>query len=60
MNYRTYYANQAKNKIPVFKRSLIQRGYGFRDIFKKFYSLIVKKNEVPFLKDVGKQIVKTT
>jgi transposase len=63
MNYRTYYENQAKNEIPVFKGSLIQRGYGFGDIFKKFFSWIVpivKKNAVPVLKDVGKQIVKTT
>jgi hypothetical protein len=63
MNYQSYYSNQAKNEIPIFKGSYYQRGYGFGDIFKKFFSWIVpivKKNAYPVLKDVGKQIVKTT
>jgi hypothetical protein len=63
MNYHSYYENQAKNEIPVFKGAIFQKGYGFGDIFKKFFSWIVpivKKNAVPVLKDVGKQIVKTT
>ena len=63
MHYQSYYESQAKNEIPIFKGSIYQRGYGFGDIFKKFFSWIVpivKKNAIPVLKDVGRQIVKNT
>jgi hypothetical protein len=64
MDYNLYYKNQANNIDPsVFRGSTFQRGYGFGDVFKKFFNWIVpiiKKNATPVLQDVGRQIVKTT
>ena len=64
MDYNLYYKNQSKNEgSPVFRGSNFQKGYGFGDIFKKFFSWIVpivKKNATPILKDVGRELIKTT
>jgi hypothetical protein len=63
MNYQNYYDNQARNQIPIFHGSAFQRGFGFGDIFKKFFTWIVpivKKNALPLMKDVGRELVKTT
>jgi hypothetical protein len=64
MDYNIYYKNQANNNFDkFFHGSTFQRGYGFGDVFKKFFNWIVpivKKNATPILKDVGRQIVKTS
>jgi hypothetical protein len=41
MDYDNYYQNQAKEKLPVFRGSIYQKGYGFGDVFKKFFRWVV-------------------
>ena len=63
MDFNQYYLNQAKNlNQPVFRGSTYQRGYGFGDIFKKFFSFImplIRKNATPVLKNLGRHVIKT-
>lgn len=62
MNYRDYYVQQGKSESPVFSGATFQRGYGFGDVFKRFFKWIVpviKQNAVPALKNVGKKALKT-
>ena len=63
MDFKTYYSNQARNEnTPVFRGSNYQKGYGFGDVFKKFFSWIipiVKKNASPVMKTLGKHVIKT-
>jgi hypothetical protein len=63
MDFKTYYFNQARNEnAPVFRGTNYQKGYGFGDVFKKFFSWImpiVKKNATPVIKTLGKHVIKT-
>jgi hypothetical protein len=58
MDYNSYYTNQAKNELTVFRGATFQRGSGFGDVFKKFFRWIVpivKKNSEPVLRTIGKE-----
>ena len=62
MDYESYYNNQAREIIPVFRGSSYQRGHGFGNVFKKLFRWIVpivKENVKPIVKRVGREAVKT-
>jgi len=58
MDFAKYYQSQAREEgLPVFKARPFMRGYGFGNVFKKFFrwiSPIVKENALPVLKNIGK------
>ena len=60
MDFEQYYKNQIKE--PVFRGSSYQRGYGFGDVFKKFFRWIlpiVKQHAAPIAKTVGQEALKS-
>ena len=60
MDFEQYYKNQIKD--PVFRGSIYQRGHGFGDVFKKFFSWIlpiVKQHASPIAKTVGQEALKS-
>jgi hypothetical protein len=62
MDYENYYKTQAHEKIPVFKGANYQKGYGFGDVFKRFFKWIVpviKKHAAPVVATVGKEALKS-
>ena len=62
MDYENYYKTQAQEKIPVFKGANYQKGYGFGDVFKRFFKWIVpviKKHAAPVVATVGKEALKS-
>ena len=62
MSFEKYYTDQANSKLPVFRGSAYQRGYGFGDVFKKIFRWIVpivKEHAKPIAKKVGKSALKT-
>lgn len=62
MDFDSYYKSQALEKIPVFKGALYQKGYGFGDVFKRFFKWIVpviKKHAAPVVSTVGKEALKS-
>ena len=62
MSFEKYYTDQANSKLPVFRGSAYQRGYGFGDVFKKIFRWIVpivKEHAKPIAKKVGKETLKT-
>ena len=62
MDFDSYYKKQALDKLPSYQGASCQRGYGFGDVFKRFFKWIVpvlKKNAVPIAKKVGKSALKT-
>lgn len=63
MDYTKYYQSQAKGEdLSVFKGRPYMRGYGFGNVFKKFFrwiSPIVKENALPVLKNIGKEGLRT-
>lgn len=62
MDFEKYYNTQATEKLPVFKGSRYQRGFGFGNVFRKLFRWIVpivKENATPILKNMGKSAIKT-
>lgn len=62
MNFENYYKLQAQNKQPLYSGVRYQKGFGFGDVFQKFFKWItpiVKETFVPFAKKTGKKALKT-
>ena len=62
MSFENYHINQARENTPVFKGASYQKGYGFGDVFKRFFKWIVpivRDNAKPIVKRVGKEALKT-
>ena len=62
MSYENYYTDQARKNTPVFRGSSYQKGYGFGDVFKRFFKWIVpivRENAKPIVKRVGREALKT-
>ena len=62
MNFENYYKLQAQNKQPLYSGVRYQRGFGFGDVFQKFFKWItpiVKEAFVPLVKKTGKKALKT-
>lgn len=63
MDFAKYYQSQAKGEeLPVYKGRSYMRGYGFGNVFRKFFrwiSPIVKENALPVLKNIGKEGLRT-
>jgi hypothetical protein len=63
MDFSKYYHSQAQEEgLPAFKARPYMRGYGFGNVFKRFFrwiSPIVKENAMPILKNIGKEGLRT-
>jgi len=62
MNFEDYYKLQAQNKQPIYSGVRFQKGFGFGDVFKRFFTWItpiVKEAFVPLAKKTGKKALKT-
>jgi hypothetical protein len=63
MDFSKYYHSQAQEEgLPAFKARPYMRGYGFGNVFKRFFrwiSPIVKENALPILKNIGKEGLRT-
>ena len=61
MDFDSYYVTQAKNNLPVFRGATYQRGYGFGNVFRRFFRWVVpilKENAMPVIKNLGKETLK--
>jgi hypothetical protein len=61
MDFDSYYVTQAKNNLPVFRGAAYQRGYGFGNVFRRFFRWVVpilKENAMPVIKNLGKETLK--
>ena len=39
MDFDSYYVTQAKENLPVLRGAAYQRGYGFGNVFRRFFSV---------------------
>lgn len=62
MDFSNYYASQAKQNLPVFRGASYQRGFGFGNVFRRFFRWVVpilKENALPVIKNLGKETLKS-
>lgn len=60
MDFNKYYLDQASGRYPVFRGSVIQRGYGLGNVFRQLLSWaipILKEHALPLVKEVGKEVI---